>query len=868
METTTSAIRNSGSPVTETQTLAGQSATRSYTVGLTAWANNGAVTSCTNWSPDPSTVTVNQSYTQTATDCLQPQTRTRSESYVDHLSGATVPVSSVTQSQSITASSTRTATGTLETWAATTSVYSAWANTVGKVQYSCSNWSPAGSTKTAAGAFTQTATDCKTDQTRTRQDREMEVDHKGDPQHGVLVTEIQTLTGQSATRSYTVALTAWANNGAVTSCSNWSPDPSTVTINKAFTQTATDCLQPQTRTRSESYVDHLSGSTVAVSSVTQTQSITASSTRAATGTLETWAATTSVYSAWANTVGKVQYSCTNWSPAGSTKTVAGAFTQTATDCKTDQTRTRQDREMESTTKAIRNSGSAVTESQTLSGQSATRSYTVSLSAWANNGVATGCTNWSPDVSTYSQGVAFNQQATDCQQAQTRTRAESYVDHLSGNTVAVSSVTQSQTLTNQTGTRTATGTAINPTVAFSAPASAFANNPLSLTWSGTNVVSYTLQGNATGSGYSVTPVDVGTSNSVTVTPTAAGTFSYTLGALNTAGKSTSASKSIVIEAAPTLTSVVANGSAAISVSPSVALSFTATGISSGATLQARNSANSAAASFPTQASSTAGTSTYYGAAYKTLNGVTLYSAVKPVTVTVVSNPVITAFTASATPYVGQAFSLSWTGTDVSSYVLSSNAAGSGIATAGVAMGTTVTRSITPTVAGTYTYTLTATNSLGVTTTTNKTLVVDDPSVHGTVTVIPASGANSPLKMVVGTTYSGTASQIQKGIATKFLILIGNYNNASNGTASVNVCSSTACASGTANLATSVDNVGLSFTLSSPLTFAKGDTLSYSISIANSTYTPAIWIYDYGGGSPGNGSKLSGTSGYPNIMMTYQ
>jgi Leu/Phe-tRNA-protein transferase len=483
IEANTSEIRNKGSIATENQTLTGQTATRSYTVGITAWANNGAVTSCSNWSPDPSTVTINKAFTQTATDCLQPQKRTRSESYVDHLTGSTVAVSSVTQTQSITASSTRAATGTLETWAATTSVYSAWANTVGKVQYSCTNWSPAGSTKTAAGAFTQTATDCKTDQTRTRQDREMESTTKAIRNKGSLVTEKQTLASQTATRSYTVGLTAWANNGAVTSCTNWSPDPSTVTINKAFTQTATDCLQPQKRTRSESYVDHLTGSTVAVSSVTQTQSITASSTRAATGTLETWAATTSTYSAWANTVGKVQYSCTNWSPAGSTKTVAGAFTQTATDCKTDQTRTRQDREMESTTKAIRNKGSVVTEKQTLTAQKATRSYTVALTAWANNGAVTSCTNWSPAPATVTVNKAFAQTATDCLQPQKRTRSESYVDHLTGSTVAVSSVTQTQSIT-ASSTRAATGT-LETWAATTSTYSAWANTAGKVQYSCTN-----------------------------------------------------------------------------------------------------------------------------------------------------------------------------------------------------------------------------------------------------------------------------------------------------------------------------------------------------------------------------------------------
>jgi hypothetical protein len=462
----TDEIRNQGDPVTEKQTLSAQHASRNYTIAITSWANDGPLISCSNWSPDPSTITIGQTFSQTANDCFQPQTRTRSESYVDHKTGSTVAVSNVTQKQSIAATSTRSSVGTKETWAATTSVYSAWANTVGKVQYSCSNWSPAGSTKTVDGSFTQTATDCKTDQTRTRQDREMETTTKEIRNSAALATESQTLTGQSATRSYTVGLTAWANNGAVTSCTNWSPDPSTVTINKAFTQTATDCLQPQTRTRSESYVDHLSGSTVAVSSVVQTQSITASSTRAAIGTLETWAATTSTYTAWATTTSA--YGCTNWSPATSTVATGQSYTQTATDCSIVQSRSRQDRQQETTTGAIRNNGAAVTETQVVTGQSSTRTAvgtqvnwvatTSTYTAWTNTSGAYSCSNWSPAPSTVTINQAYTQTATNCYINQSRTRQDRQVET---NTGAIrnngAAVTETQVIGGQVGYQTATGT---------------------------------------------------------------------------------------------------------------------------------------------------------------------------------------------------------------------------------------------------------------------------------------------------------------------------------------------------------------------------------------------------------------------------
>jgi hypothetical protein len=225
---------------------------------------------------------------------------------------------------------------------------------------------------------------------------------------GSLVTETQTLTGQSATRSYTVALTAWVNNGAVTACSNWSPDPSTVTINKAYTQTATDCSQAQTRTRSESYVDHLSGSTVAVSSVAQSQSITASSTRAATGTLQTWVATSSVYSAWVNVT--APDGCSVWSPSPNSYTTRTQFTQSGTGCSATQNRTRQDRQVETTTGAVRNNGAVVTESQVAGGQTSSRSYLMDFNDWWDVGGYYSCSAWTPDASTVDSGTAFAQYA--------------------------------------------------------------------------------------------------------------------------------------------------------------------------------------------------------------------------------------------------------------------------------------------------------------------------------------------------------------------------------------------------------------------------------------------------------------------------
>ncbi|MEG0870288.1 MAG: hypothetical protein RSG77_25070, partial [Hafnia sp.] len=249
------------------------------------------------------------------------------------------------------------------------------------------------------------------------------------------------------------------------------------------------------RTRAESYVDHKSGSTVPVTKPAETQTLTGqSNTQTAVGIKETWVAIAPTYTAWTNT--NALYGCAAWTPAPSTKTATATFAQTASDCETDQTRNRQDREQETTTLAIRNKGAVVTEKQTLTGQKATRNYTVTLGAWVNSGAKYGCANWSPAPSTVNKGTTFTQTATDCEQNQTRTRAESYVDHKTGAKTTVPVSGESKVLTGQSNTQTATGTKVVEECAYDvwpAPSSEYTiltagpSNNTGITWKGAFIV---------------------------------------------------------------------------------------------------------------------------------------------------------------------------------------------------------------------------------------------------------------------------------------------------------------------------------------------------------------------------------------------
>lgn len=248
----------------------------------------------------------------------------------------------------------------------------------------------------------------------------------------------------------------WEDVGAIYDCSNWSPANSAVTVNQPFLQTATDCKQDQIRSVQPREKELYSGKVRnAGYPYEMSQTVSVSTTREAVGSLETWSPIAPTYTAWTDI--DALYDCTSWSPVGFTKTVSGTFVQSATDCRTDQQRLRQDREQETTTLSIRNMGAPVEETRTLTNQHAERNYTVSLGGWANSGALYGCTNWSPATSTVNQGQAFTQTATDCKQNQTRQRTESYIDHQTGAAVSAVNTTEAQTLTGLSATRSATGT---------------------------------------------------------------------------------------------------------------------------------------------------------------------------------------------------------------------------------------------------------------------------------------------------------------------------------------------------------------------------------------------------------------------------
>lgn len=145
---------------------------------------------------------------------------------------------------------------------------------------------------------------------------------------------------------------------------------------------------------------------------------------------------------------------------------------------------------------------------------------------------------------------------------------------------------------------------------------------------------------------------------------------------------------------------------------------------------------------------------------------------------------------------------------------------------------------------------------------------DNNMHGEKILNRSSGTSQPIKMVLGASYSGNVTNVYKGTLNSFSLLIGNYVNISDGIVTINVCTSESCATGTVNVATSVDNAMLYASITPQLKVKENDTLNYTITINGSTYTPAIWSYS---GSIANGTpivnKINANNFYPIVGLKY-
>jgi hypothetical protein len=155
-----------------------------------------------------------------------------------------------------------------EEWAAAAPLYGEY--TEQRASYDCNGWAPNPNTVLTSSTFQQNSSNCKVDQQRTVQAQEKNKSGVVRPV-GSPTIESHTLTNQTASRSYTVALSNWESDAGT--CGSWSPNPLSLPASptNVAEQTQT-CNENKTRTRNESYVDNETSQTVSLPAKDETDS--------------------------------------------------------------------------------------------------------------------------------------------------------------------------------------------------------------------------------------------------------------------------------------------------------------------------------------------------------------------------------------------------------------------------------------------------------------------------------------------------------------------------------------------------------------------------------------------------------------------
>lgn len=378
------------------------------------WVNNGVHYDCDNWSPHEEDIVFGTLFTQERS-CSQEQTRIAKEQVFDSFSNKLKIIKEFEQKRVVTEEENRPSVGILGNWVEHDSVYTEWANY--DSSHSFGSWTP--DAENQVSSFVQNRSYTQP-QERFEQKYEIETNSGSTRKLGELVRHTQEDI-QSETRVIDVVWSDWTNTGEHYNCGDWGPLTNTVGYNQSFTQ-ARDCNQDRARNRT-----YMFGSTT-LNSVSEAQTIDESEFQSALG-VGSWTSTASLFTEWTNN-GQA-YGYNSWAP------VAGNQTDNYSQSRTynqDQSRTEQKREFDIIGGSVRNVGSPISQSQTVT-QTELRTIYVNASTWSNSGSAI-YGSWSP--SAYSQTASFTQ-TRSVNQPQSRTWT-----HSDGATVIHSSV-ENQTI---------------------------------------------------------------------------------------------------------------------------------------------------------------------------------------------------------------------------------------------------------------------------------------------------------------------------------------------------------------------------------------------------------------------------------------
>jgi hypothetical protein len=399
--------------------------TRDYVTGSGAtawsgWSNSGGAGGCAGWSPSPSSVNLDASFTQ-SNRCSQGQVSSR-DIYNVWKSGRTTPSSTESRTDSVPVTLYNPAVGTRDyVTGSGAGGWSGWSNS-GSPE-GCSEWSPSKNSINLYVLFKQTRS-CSQLQVASRPTHNVWKSGRTTPlgteskSNVVGVSQSQYDTGKKdfITGTHDSGWTTWVNSGAPYSCGEWSPSTNTVLSGTRFTQNRT-CTQRQESTKT-THTSWRSGIKTDLKTSYKSQGIPVAQNQSAYGT-DVGVVSQSIGPTYK--VGGL-YGCTSYSPAPSSVNLGYSYSKSAT-CK--QNWNRKTTSITSynnapnissatyspSTTSEKNWASDVGEKDFVTGTSG-----VGWTTWLNIGSVYSCGGWAPSTSTVTSGTGFSQKRT-CTQRQ-------------------------------------------------------------------------------------------------------------------------------------------------------------------------------------------------------------------------------------------------------------------------------------------------------------------------------------------------------------------------------------------------------------------------------------------------------------------
>jgi hypothetical protein len=116
-----------------------------------------------------------------------------------------------------------------------------------------------------------------------------------------------------------------------------------------------------------------------------------------------------------------------------------------------------------------------------------------------------------------------------------------------------------------------------------------------------------------------------------------------------------------------------------------------------------------------------------------------------------------------------------------------------------------------------------------------------SPSGQVELLPSPTSQEAFPLATGSFISGSFTAPRAGTISSVSVVIGNYDNTSDGDLTAKLCQNEQCETGSADLAQSADNQYLAIALEHPVKVSGNAPITYTFTRTHGTKPMAIWTY---------------------------